>query len=204
MPDLFDAIRGRRSTRKYQKKPIPQELVKEVLESTGWAPSAHNAQPGRFIVLEKPTVKRRLSAAMAEAWSDDMKKDGIKIDNEQRKARIERFATAPVLIVACTTMEDMNKQPDRERQEVERDLAVASLGAALENLLLAASALGLGACWFCAPAFCKNQVRKTLEIPDAVEPEALIVLGYPAEEPLVPPRKLLAEFCFRDKWGVMF
>ena len=62
-----------------------------------------------------------------------------------------------------------------------------SLGAAMQNLLLAAHAKGLGACWFCAPGFCKETVRAVLKIPDEVEPQALIAMGYPAEK---PPRHL--------------
>ena len=82
-----------------------------------------------------------------------------------------------------------------------RDLAVESLGAGLENLLLAAYASGLGACWYCAPAFCKEIVREVLKIPDEVEPAALIVIGYPAESPLMPIKKSVSEFCYLDVWG---
>ena len=70
--------------------------------------------------------------------------------------------------------------------------------------MLAASAAGLGACWFCAPAFCKDTVRKTLGIPDAVEPQALITMGYPAEQPETPPRKTLGDIAFMGKWGGRF
>ena len=94
----------------------------------------------------------------------------------------------------------MSSQPDETRQKVERDLAVQSLGAAMQNLLLAADAKGLGACWFCAPAFCKEAVREALAIPSEVEPHALIALGYPDESPKAPPRKGLANYCFKDKW----
>ena len=75
-----------------------------------------------------------------------------------------------------------------------------SLGAALENILLATHDLGLGACWFCAPAFCKETVRKVLKIPVEVEPEALILMGYPDEQPPVPPKKLLKDYCFKNEW----
>ena len=78
-------------------------------------------------------------------------------------------------------MEGLHEVPDVERQETERDLAVESLGAGLQNLLLAAHAKGLGACWFCAPAFCKETVRKVLKIPGELSPQRLIALGYPAE-----------------------
>jgi nitroreductase len=130
-----------------------------------------------------------------------MAKDGFSIEPETFNLRVERFATAPTLVLACLSMENMVKFPDGERQKCERDLAMQSLAAALQNLLLAAHSLGLGACWFCAPAFCKDAVREVVELPDEVEPEALIVIGYPAEEPSAPPKKQLAAYCFKDRWG---
>jgi coenzyme F420-0:L-glutamate ligase/coenzyme F420-1:gamma-L-glutamate ligase len=130
-----------------------------------------------------------------------LRRDGIKIESDKRAERVERFATAPVLILACLTMVDLRKFPDSERQMCERDLAVQSFGAALQNLLLAAHAKGLGACWFCAPAFCKETVRNILKIPDAVEPQAFVAIGYAAEKPQVPIKKLPEEYCFVDMWG---
>jgi coenzyme F420-0:L-glutamate ligase / coenzyme F420-1:gamma-L-glutamate ligase len=201
MSSLLDELKSRRSVRKYQPKSIPQELIKGVLTAASWAPSAHNAQPWRFIVLTEASSKRKLAGGMAQAWAVDMAKDGQKIDETNLFERVERFATAPILILACVTMEDMNKQPDEKRQNAERDLALESLGAAMQNLLLAADAKGLGACWFCAPAFCKEAVRKNLKIPKEVEPAALVAIGYPAEKPFAPQRKPLGDFCFKDKWG---
>lgn len=201
MSNLHDAIRQRRSVRKYLPKEVPRGLVLEVLEAAGWAPSAHNSQPWRFIIIENPEVKERLSKDLADAWAADLVKDGLNIDPKLRSEREERFAKAPALILACLTMEGLRKFPDAPRQGFERDLAVESLGAGLQNLLLAAHAAGLGACWFCAPAFAKETVRKVLAIPGEVEPSALIILGYPAETPQVPPRKTLATYCFSDVWG---
>ncbi len=204
MQELIDAIKNRRSIRKYQTKPIPQNLIEEILLAANWAPSAHNAQPWRFIILDDPDIKRVLSKGMAQSWAADMAKDGVKIGKDVYEARVERFASAPVVILACFTMEGMYKQPDKERQNVERDLAVQSLGAAIQNLLLAAFSKGLGACWFCAPSFCKPSVRDTLKIPKEVEPQALILIGYPSEEAPVPLRKDLGDYAFKNKWGLKF
>jgi len=59
----------------------------------------------------------------------------------------------------------------------------------------------LGACWFCAPIFCKDAVRTVLGIPKGVEPQAIVLMGYPNEKPDAPKRKMLSEFCFVDVWG---
>jgi coenzyme F420-0:L-glutamate ligase / coenzyme F420-1:gamma-L-glutamate ligase len=201
MKDLFDVVKQRRSIRKYLPKPVQKEVILQVLATAGYAPSAHNSQPWRFIILQDNIVKRRLAEAMAEAWAKDLQRDGIKVESDKRTERVDRFATAPVLILAGLTMIDLRTFPDSERQMCERDLAVQSLGAALQNLLLAAYAKGLGACWFCAPAFCKETVRKILKIPDEVEPQAFVAMGYPAENPQVPIKKLLEGYCFVDIWG---
>jgi coenzyme F420-0:L-glutamate ligase / coenzyme F420-1:gamma-L-glutamate ligase len=198
---LNDVIKKRRSIRKYLQRHVPNSIVKEVLAAAGWAPSAHNSQPWRFIVLDDTSVKRRLADAMADEWVKDLQRDGITVESDKRTERVERFATAPVLVLACLTVVDLRKFPDSERQMCERDLAVQSFGAALQNLLLAAHAKGLGACWFCAPAFCKETVRKILRIPDEVEPQAFVAMGYPAEKPKVPIKKLLEGYCFVDVWG---
>ena len=105
MSPVPEELRSRRSIRKYQQKPIPKQLITEVLEAAGWAPSAHNAQPWRFIVLTEPFGKRNLSKVMAEAWAEDAAKDGQKIDKAIMSAKVERFATAPALILACFTMD---------------------------------------------------------------------------------------------------
>jgi coenzyme F420-0:L-glutamate ligase/coenzyme F420-1:gamma-L-glutamate ligase len=201
MIDLFDVVKQRRSIRKYLPKPVQKEVILEVLMTAGCAPSAHNSQPWRFIILQDDPVKRKLAEAMAKAWEKDLQRDGLKVESDKRMERVERFATAPVLILACLTTVDLRKFPDFKRQLCERDLAVQSFGAALQNLLLAAHAKGLGACWFCAPAFCKETVRSILKIPDSVEPQAFVAIGYPAEKPQVPIKKLLEGYCFVDMWG---
>ncbi len=202
MPDLFEVIHSRRSIRKFQPYLVPKELVLEVLAASGWAPSAHNAQPYGFIILENAQIKQELADAMAQVWVEDLAKDGQTIDADKRQERVERFAKAPILILACVTgIEGLPSYSDMRRQACLHDLAVQSLGAAIENLLLAAHAKGLGACWYSAPCFCKETVRQTLEIPDAVEPQAFVILGYPAETPTAPKKKSLTEFCFVDQWS---
>jgi coenzyme F420-0:L-glutamate ligase/coenzyme F420-1:gamma-L-glutamate ligase len=200
MSSLHEALKQRRSIRKYQNKPVPKMLVLDVLEAAGLAPSAHNSQPWRFIVVEDPAIKRELSDKMAEAWAADMAKDGASVDEAKRIERRERFASTPVLIAACLSMEGMMTFPDEQKQRTERDLAVESLAAAIQNMLLTAHSLGLGACWYCAPTFCKQTVRKTLQIPQDIEPSALILMGYPAESPTTPPKKAMKDYCFVDYW----
>jgi F420 biosynthesis protein FbiB-like protein len=203
MGHIIDAIKERRSIRKYSSRPVSTEILSEILQAAGWAPSAHNAQPWRFIVLIDEPSKKELANAMANAWITDMIKEGIlpEAREEVTKTSIERFTRAPVLIAACLTMKDMINYEEKSRQNSERDLAVQSLGAAVQNMLLVAHSNNLGACWFCAPVFCKEAVRTILRIPKDVEPQALIAMGYPAETPPAPHRKTPENYAYAGCWG---
>jgi F420 biosynthesis protein FbiB-like protein len=203
MDYVEDLIKKRRSIRKYSSQKVEGSVLHEVLDAARWAPSAHNAQPWRFIVLIDKALKQNLAKAMANTWTADMIKDGAPAEVRENmvKASVERFTHAPVLVVACLTMNDMTKYADESRQKCERDLAVQSLGAAIQNMLLAAHSKGLGSCWFCAPIFCKDTVRKVLKAPRNVEPQALITIGYAAEKPSAPSRKPLQDFSYLNCWG---
>lgn len=203
MPTLIEALKKRRSIRKYHNRPVSNQIIRELLDAAKWAPSAHNSQPWRFIVLQDKSAKRKFAEAMAEDWRADMIKDGVpeEIREMHAKSSVDRFTNAPTLIVVCVTMRDMvNRTSDLERKN-ERDMAVQSVGAAVQNILLAAESKNLGSCWFCAPLFCKNSVRRTLEIPEDVEPHALLALGYPAEKPHPPPRNPVESYSFLHKWN---
>jgi coenzyme F420-0:L-glutamate ligase / coenzyme F420-1:gamma-L-glutamate ligase len=171
---------------------VPRDLVQVLLEAAAQAPSAHNAQPTRFVVIESDAVKRRLAERMARRWRRDLEALGTKEAAIQVEIRfsLKRFGEAPLLILAGYTMDGMDVYP-AGRRAAERVMAAQSAAAAVQNLLLAAAAHGLGACWCCAPLFCPGLVRRTLRLPPAFAPQALLTLGYPAHTPPVPPRKPL-------------
>lgn len=106
-----------------------------------------------------------------------------------------------MLIIACLTMRSMDQYPDERRQRCEYILAVQSLAAAIQNMLLVAFSLGLGTCWFCAPLFSQDSVREILKIPEDIEPQALITLGYPSKWPIPPLRKPIREIAYKNYWG---
>ncbi len=94
----------------------------------------------------------------------------------------QRITGAPALVLVCLTMVDMDSYPDAKRQRNEWVMAAQSTAMAGQNLLLAAHALGLAACWMCAPLFCPETVKATLGLPEEWQPQGLITLGYPAEK----------------------
>ena len=180
----LDVIRARRSIRRCTDQPVDRALIETVLEAATCAPSAHNRQPWRFAVVTSPEAKARLASALGERWRADRLADGDAPDVvEADIARSHAHITcAPVVILACLTMADMDGYSDTRRKSAERIMAIQSVAAAIQNLLLAAHAKGLGACWMCAPLFAPEAARVALDLPGDWEPQALVTLGYPAEE----------------------
>jgi len=201
--DIIGFLKERRSIREYLPKNVPDKVLYSVLEAARWAPSAHNAQPWRFVVIKDPVLKRKLAKAMASSWKRDMSKDMVPKEARENLARasVERFSSAPVVVVPCLTMAEMDHYPDKWRRRIEFIMAVQSVAAAIQNMLLAAHAMGLGACWFCAPLFCPRTVRKMLKLPPGLEPQALITIGYPISVPNPPPRKPLKEIMHLNGWS---
>lgn len=199
---ILEIIKSRRSVREYLPRQVSNKVLFRILEAARWAPSAHNAQPWRFVTIRDAALKRKLAEAMANRWDKDMRKDNVPPEEREKlvKTSIERFTRAPIVIVACLTMEDMDKYPDKRRQKIEYVMAVQSFAAAIENMLLAAHAEGLSSCWFCAPLFCPDTVRKILNISNHVDPQALITIGYPIEKPNPPPRKPLEKIVHQEYW----
>ncbi|CUS04851.2 Coenzyme F420--glutamate ligase [Candidatus Promineifilum breve] len=183
MHDFFDLIHSRRSIRRYEARPVPAQLIEQLLEAAVWAPSAHNRQPWRLVVIEGEATKQRLAAGMGERLRADLAADGAPPDLIARDAGRShaRLTGAPLLIVLCLTLADMDAYPDQRRAANEALMAAQSVAMAGQNLLLAAHALGLGACWLCAPLFCPHTVRTVLDLPDDWQPQGLITAGYPAE-----------------------
>ena len=180
---LHSLVRTRRSIRRYDGRPVTRELLHRLLEAAVWAPSAHNRQPWRFCVVTERATQEALSAAMGARWQADLTADGADPAFIARRVAIShaRVTGAGALVVACMSMEEMDAYPDPTRAHAEWTMATQSVALACQNLLLAAHAHGLGACWMCAPLFVPDLVRTVLDLPPAWEPQALITLGYPAE-----------------------
>jgi F420 biosynthesis protein FbiB-like protein len=180
---LLNFLQSRRSIRRYQPDPLPSETIEQILTAATWAPSAHNRQPWRFAVIAQDQTKHKLAAAMGSKLRVDLAADGLPPDLIEKDASrsYQRITNAPLLILLSLTMADMDSYLDAERQQNEYLMAVQSMAMAGQNLLLAAHALGLGACWLCAPLFSADVVRHTLDLPADWQPQALITIGYPAE-----------------------
>ena len=171
--------------RHFRPDPVPRRVVERLIEGAGWAPSPHGRQPWRFAVITRREVKEGLADAMGADWVANLAMDGE--DAATIAARLagsrRRLLGAPVLIVPCLYTAELDRYPDAGRQAAEELMAVQSLGAAVQNLLLAAYDAGLDAGWMCAPLFCPEAVVTCLELPPRLQPQALLTLGYAAEPP---------------------
>ena len=196
LPDAFDrALKGRRSVRKYRPDPVPDKDLAAILEAARWAPSPHNSEPWRFVVLRTRGAKERLAAAMGQRWVQDLAGDGWTAEAIERELRVSRrrITEAPIVVVACLVDEGLDQYPDPKRQLAEQLMAAHSLGAAVQNVMVGAYARGLGTCWMCAPLFCPEVVLEALGLPADFKPQGLITLGYPVAWPEARERRPMPE-----------
>jgi coenzyme F420-0:L-glutamate ligase / coenzyme F420-1:gamma-L-glutamate ligase len=179
----LDALHTRRSIRRYTQQPVPPALIEQLLDAATCAPSAHNRQPWRFVVIETAAVKAQLADRLGERLRADRLRDDDQIDRIERDVQHSRnrIVAAPIVIVVCLSLIEMDRYPDERRTGLEKLLAIQSVAACGQNLLLATHELGLGACWMCAPLFAPDVVREVLDLPGDWDAQALITLGYPID-----------------------
>lgn len=187
---LAVVIRGRRSVRAFLPEPVPNEVVRTAIELAGWAPSPHGRQPWRFAVVQNPERRAGLAQAMAATWDEQLRLDGqdeaiVRIRLEKSKRRL---IEAPVLVIPCLYLADLDVYPDADRQDAERIMAIQSIGAAIQNFLLSIYADGYDAGWMCAPLFCPDLVRDYLGLDDSLIPHAMLPVGKAAKDPVRRPR----------------
>ncbi len=195
---LLNAILARRSVRKYNGKPIPGALLRELLLAGVSAPSAHDSRPWRIAAVVSAQGRQTLISALATRFEGDMTAAGLERNEISRRLARSReiFSGAAALLVlfARATAPD---NPLAKDHCVEQLLTAQSVALAGGQLLLAASALGLGGCWFAAPLFCSAEVCAACGLPAGLwMPQCLITLGYPAEEPGEKEPPLLKESVF--------
>lgn len=184
--DVLEAIKTRRSIRKFKNKPVEEEKLQNVLEAARMAPSWANFQCWRFVVVKDPAVRARLSTlSYVELF---FAPKGYKANPAQKA-----LAEAPVDIVACA-------DPSRSGELGEQYYYMTDIGIAAQNLMLAAHAQGLGTVF--VGVFDEEKIRELLDIPPHIRIVGLFPLGYPQEEKREgPPRKPLAEIVFDERWG---
>jgi F420 biosynthesis protein FbiB-like protein len=193
--DLHTFLRTRRSIRHFKPDPVPESVIQNILTTATFAPSAHNRQPWRFCVVTDLSIKTRLAEAMAVDFERDLTRDDLppeKIQAQINRSK-ERITSAPLAILLCLDMSEMDVYADEKRAQAERTMAVQSVSAAGLQLLLAVHAEGLGGVWACWPLFAQEVILHTLDLHETWEPQAMYFIGYPIDTPELKARKPITE-----------
>ena len=170
----LEAIKTRRSVRKYLDKPVPRDLIFEVVDAGRLAPSGGNLQNWKFVVVFNEAQKKEIAdACMQQYWMEK--------------------ATVHIVIIS---------EPDISKRYYgirgDRLYSTQNCAAAAENMLIAANALGLGACW--VGAFDEDMIKNTVKIPPEYRPQMIITLGYPDEKPKMPSKHPLEIVTYVNGW----
>ncbi len=209
---VMKVIQDRRSIRQYTDEPVSEEALEMILEAARQAPSGENAQPWRFIIVRDPETRKRMGAIAgggssrrftAEFVTQKMQERFASLEDEaKRKAAFEKLtsgqvsaflAEAPVSIVVCGR---------KDVWDLPYDTA-----AAIENMLLMVTALGLGACWVIAPCIDirdEERLKDLLGVPEGLKIVSIVAVGHPARYPRPRPRLPLHELVYREKWGIPY
>lgn len=202
-------IQDRRSIREWTDEPVSEEDLAKILEAGRQAPSGENAQPWRFIVVKDPATRKKLAALAgggsgrrftAEFVTKQMHERfaGLK-DEAKKKAAFEKLTSgqvsqfsenAPVTIIVCGKKDVWDTPYDTS--------------AAIENMLLMITALGLGACWVIAVCFDVREEERTKEllgIPEGFKTISLISIGHPTRPHRQRPRLPIHQLVFKERWG---
>ena len=216
MPEMYNlvdatmtVIQDRRSIREYTADPVSDQALDMILEAARQAPSGENAQPWRFIVVKDVETRKRLGAVAgggsgrrftAEFVTKKMQErfSGLQ-DEAKRRAAFEKLtsgqvsaflADAPVSIVVCGKKDVWDLPYDTS--------------AAIENMLLMVTALGLGACWVIAPCIDirdEERIKALLDIPEGFKAISIISIGHPTRPHRPRPRLPIRDLVFLEKWG---
>ncbi|HID60692.1 MAG TPA: nitroreductase family protein [Hadesarchaea archaeon] len=165
--DVFEAIEGRRSVRSFKPDQIDEKDLEKILDAGRLSPSAGNCQPWEFVVIRDKTSKQKLVlAALGQSF----------------------VAEAPVVVVVCANIHRSSNRYGRRGAEL---YCIQDTAAAIQNMLLAAYALGYGTCW--VGAFDEEAVARAIKAPPSIRPVGIIPIGKPAEKPRATPRLPLSK-----------
>lgn len=203
MTDLIDAIYTNRSIRRFHPDPVPDHVVAKLIEAATRAPNGRNAQPWRFIAVRDPAMRQRVGEVYREAWdyySPPSRLAAVTDPRERRRVEGAYHLGAtmgtepPLLIVVCSEREPTADSDGRHNSG-------ATVFPAVQNLLLAARAYGLGGCMTTIHRFREEKLKDVLGIPENVDTYAIVPLGRPAEHFGSLRRRPVSDVAYADRWG---
>ena len=185
-----DVPLARRTIRAFTAEPVDAEAIRRAIATALTAPAPHHSQPWRFVILSSAAARTALLDAMSEAWIADLRRDGFTEEQIARRLRRgEPLRQAPLIVVPCLVADAAHEYPDERRSAAEQAMFVVSMGAAVENLLIALAVEGLGSAWISSTLFCQDVAARAMDLPDGWRPMGAVAVGHPAEQPRPrPPR----------------
>ena len=172
--DVFEAIRTRRSIRKYKDKQVPWDNIVTIMQAGKYAPSAGNLQNWKFIVVKTDDKRTAIAkACLQQEWME----------------------TAPVFIVVVAEPKKAERYYGTRGASL---YTIQGCAAAIQNMLLTVHSLGLGACWI--GAFDEDEIWRILGLPEESSVQGIITIGYADEAPESPPKMRIEHVMFFEKW----
>jgi len=190
-----DVPLARRTIRAFTAEPVDPVTVRRAIATALTAPAPHHSEPWRFAVLETAGARTALLDAMREAWTADLRGDGFTPEQIARRLRRgDVLRNAPLIIVPCLVTDAAHDYPDERRNRSEQAMFTVSMGAAVQNLLVALAVDGLGSAWISSTLFCQDVAARVMDLPAGWRPMGAIAVGHPAGQARPRPPRDPADF----------
>jgi coenzyme F420-0:L-glutamate ligase/coenzyme F420-1:gamma-L-glutamate ligase len=185
-----DVLAARRTIRSFTGEPVDVAAVERAISAALTAPAPHHSEPWRFVIVASEAARGALLDAMLQAWMADLRRDGFSEEQIARRTRRGLpLREAPLIVVPCLETSAAHAYPDDRRARAEQDMFTVSMGAAVQNLLVALAVENLGSAWISSALFCQEVAATALGLPEGWRPMGSIAVGRPAAPaPPRPPR----------------
>ncbi|ETK33526.1 coenzyme F420-0:L-glutamate ligase [Microbispora sp. ATCC PTA-5024] len=190
-----DVVFARRTIREFSAEPVDPAAVRRAVAAAVAAPAPHHTTPWRFVLVESPETRTALLDAMRDAWIQDLRSDGFSEQSIARRIRRgDVLRNAPYLAVPCLVMDGSHTYRDERRNAAEREMFVVATGAGVQNFLVQLAVEGLGSAWVSSTMFCRDVVRKVLDLPANWDPMGAVAVGHAAAPPRDRPGRDPGDF----------